>query len=108
MAVVLPCSECVRRSKRAAKGWKGIQLLEVVQGWWGYLQYGLPCVLMVCLEVRGWPAALELRGTNHFKHFITSAWSFTLATFTQEGRKGGCLTALEAGVEGWLEAYPAV
>jgi hypothetical protein len=44
-------SECVRRSKRAAKGWEGLQLLEVVQGWWGYLEYGLPCVLMVCLEV---------------------------------------------------------
>jgi hypothetical protein len=40
------------RAKRAAKGWQGIQLLEVLQGWWGYLQYGLPCVLMVCLEVR--------------------------------------------------------
>lgn len=39
------------RAKRAAKGWQGIQLLEVLQGWWGYLQYGLPCVLMVCLEV---------------------------------------------------------
>lgn len=48
-----PCSECLRRSKRTTKGWEGIQVLDVLQGWWSYLQYGLPCVLMVCLEVSG-------------------------------------------------------
>lgn len=45
------CSECVARSKRAAKGWQGLQVLEVLEGWKAYLGYGLPCVLMVCLEV---------------------------------------------------------
>ena len=45
------CSECVARAKRAAKGWEGLQVLQVLEGWRAYLGYGLPCVLMVCLEV---------------------------------------------------------
>lgn len=48
----LACSECVARHKRTAKGWQGLQVLEVLRGWHTYLGYGVPCVLMVCLEVR--------------------------------------------------------
>lgn len=60
----LAVSECLRRSKRTAKGWEGIQVMDVLQpaSWWSYLQYGLPCVLMVCLEWWMWEVVVLLAG----------------------------------------------
>lgn len=92
---LLSCSECIHRSKRSAKGWEGFQVLEVLQGWWGYLEYGLPCVLMVCLEVsnspvgtafllllafKGWLARHHANLCTHYRH----TWCFTLLQLARQ------------------------
>lgn len=55
-------SECWGRQRRSLTGWSGFSVLEALQGWAAYLRFGLPCVMMVCLEWWMWEVIVWLAG----------------------------------------------